>query len=137
MPIFFEDGRKDALFLPPRGPPQPPPPRQRPRPLKPTTYRAPVPKKIKVQEAEIAKINSQIKETNKEISELFKKVASVADDKEAQASQRKFEIMRMRAQEAGESLRACSKSSKGWPRWTMTSRRHSKGSRPPLSFQGA
>ena len=43
LPIFFADGRKDALFLPPRGPPQPPPPRQRPRPLKPTTYRAPVP----------------------------------------------------------------------------------------------
>jgi hypothetical protein len=44
LPIFFADGRKDALFLRPRGPPQPPPPRQRPRPLKPTTYRAPVPK---------------------------------------------------------------------------------------------
>ena len=43
LPIFFADGRRNALFLPPRGPPQPPPPRQRPRPLKPTTYRAPVP----------------------------------------------------------------------------------------------
>ena len=43
FPSFFAAGRKDALFLPPRGPPQPPPPRQRPRPLKPTTYRAPVP----------------------------------------------------------------------------------------------
>jgi hypothetical protein len=43
LPIFFADGRKDALFLPPRGPPQPPPPRHRPRPLKPTTYRGPVP----------------------------------------------------------------------------------------------
>jgi hypothetical protein len=38
LPIFFADGRKDVLFLPPRGPPQPPPPRQRPRPLKPTTF---------------------------------------------------------------------------------------------------
>jgi len=44
LPISFEDGRKDALFRPPRGPPQPPPPRQRPRPLKSTTYRAPVPR---------------------------------------------------------------------------------------------
>ena len=46
LPIFLADGRKNALFLPPRGPPQPPPPRQRPRPLKPTTYRAPVPRLV-------------------------------------------------------------------------------------------
>ena len=43
LPIFFGVCVKDALFLPPRCPPPPPQAHQRPRPVKATTYRPPVP----------------------------------------------------------------------------------------------
>ena len=43
LPIFFGVCVKDALFRPPRGPPPPPQAHQRPRPVKATTYRTPVP----------------------------------------------------------------------------------------------
>jgi hypothetical protein len=43
LPISFGVCVKDALFLPPRGPPPPPQAHQRPRPVKATTYRTPVP----------------------------------------------------------------------------------------------
>ena len=44
LPILFGVCVKDALFRPPRGPPPPPQAHQRPRPVKATTYRTPVPK---------------------------------------------------------------------------------------------
>ena len=44
LPILFGVCVKDALFLPPRGPLPPPQAHQRPRPVKATTYRTPVPK---------------------------------------------------------------------------------------------
>lgn len=57
---------------------------------------------IKSKEAEIAVIHSEIEKMKCEIKEHFNKVASTCDDKEAQASKQKFEIMRIHAQEAGE-----------------------------------
>jgi len=57
---------------------------------------------IQKKEEEIAKIASLIRETKNEIKEHYKQAASVAADKEAEASQRMYEIMRSRAQEAGE-----------------------------------
>ena len=48
LPIFFGVCVKDALFRPPRGPPPPPQAHQRPRPVKATTYRTPVPKCEKI-----------------------------------------------------------------------------------------
>jgi len=59
-------------------------------------------KDIESKEKEIAVIQKEIEKMKCEIKEHFNKVASTCDDKEAQASKQKFEIMRNRAQEASE-----------------------------------
>ena len=73
LPIFFAGGVKDALFPPPSGPNPPAPPRQAARPVKSTTYGAPVPRDASPEEAAAAASSCDVIAICRSLSTLYER----------------------------------------------------------------